>query len=351
MRLPGIYSGNHLYRMKERLEILLKKFWDGECSEAEKAELLEMLDSKTPVNRAEAWKIFQSNVKAGSPEMPEQVPVKLPSRHSYSRRLIPMGIAASLLLVFILVSRRAGVLSSTRLSPMASVPTHPELISHFNLENSPEKIRLADGSVVTLYPNSSLSYEPSFAVENRDLQLTGKAKFVVKKNPALPFKVKTADFVTTALGTIFLVDARADKRSSVKLLEGKVSIESSENRFQTVFLSAGQSFSLESTLAELAPDVRNPAEPGVAEAAQPRKTDSRNYFYFYSNSLETVFEDLAKHYGVKIHFAEEDIHNLTFSGRFNKEASLESILKIVCDLNSLEYTRDAHGDVSISLKQ
>lgn len=334
--------------MKERLEVLLKKFWDGECSDAEKAELLKMLDNEASVNRAEAWKIFKSNVKAGSSKLHL---TKLPSRHSYSRKMINIGIAASLILVFIFVSKKAGVLSPAGFSPMASAPGNPELITHINLENTPEKIRLADGSLVTLYPNSSLSHDPSYSLENRNLQLTGKAKFEVKKNPGLPFRVKTADFVTTALGTVFLVDSRTDKRSTVKLLEGRVSIESNENRFKAVFLAAGESFSLERTLASLTPEEDSSARSGVAGAPEPRKADSKNYFYFYSNSLEIVFEDLAAHYGVNIRFSEEDIHNLTFSGRFNKEASLESILKIVCDLNSLEYTRDAHGDVSISLKQ
>lgn len=339
--------------MKDRLEALLQKFWAGECSDAEKTELLKLLESQTSVNRAEAWKIFRSKVKA---DLPEEVPseprsLKLPSRHSYSRKMIHIGIAASLFLVFIFISRELGVLSPARFSPAASAPGQPELITRVNLENTPEVIRLADGSVVTLYPNSSVSYHPAYSVENRDLQLTGKAKFEVKKRADLPFKVITADFVTTALGTVFLVDSRADKRSSVKLLEGKVSIESNENRFQTVILNAGGYFSLESTLAQLAPEEKNLPGPGLTETTAPRKADPKNYFYFYSNSLETVFEELAAHYHVQIRFSEEDIHNLTFSGRFNKGASLESVLKIVCDLNSLEYTADAQGNVSISLKQ
>jgi ferric-dicitrate binding protein FerR (iron transport regulator) len=86
-------------------------------------------------------------------------------------------------------------------------------------------IRLVDGSVVTLGPQSRLRYDTEFRNGARDLYLDGEAYFTVSHQSSRPFTVYTPHSATRALGTAFLVKAYAtDLGTEVVVADGKVAL-------------------------------------------------------------------------------------------------------------------------------
>ncbi|PVM77668.1 FecR family protein [Caulobacter radicis] len=70
------------------------------------------------------------------------------------------------------------------------------------------QVRLEDGSLVSLAPESALAVE--YSAGRRDLKLVqGRAWFDVRHDPSRPFKVASRDVAAEVLGTAFEVDAEA----------------------------------------------------------------------------------------------------------------------------------------------
>ena len=84
-----------------------------------------------------------------------------------------------------------------------------------NVTDTVQSVLLKDGSLVNLYPNSSLLLMEPFVNERRDIILTGRAFFKVAKDQHRPFTVFANGFATTALGTAFTVDTKVKGMVSV----------------------------------------------------------------------------------------------------------------------------------------
>lgn len=83
-------------------------------------------------------------------------------------------------------------------------------------------VLLDDGSKVNIDANSEV--RASISRKDRDIRLlSGRANFVVSKDPSRAFRVLARDKLITALGTAFSVDLTADA-VSVILSEGEISI-------------------------------------------------------------------------------------------------------------------------------
>ncbi len=91
------------------------------------------------------------------------------------------------------------------------------------------KVVLPDSTVVWLNSGTTLTYNSSYSVNNRDLSLSGQAYLEVKKNKKLPLIVSSGDLLVKVLGTHFDVSAYPDDPSvkvfleagSVELLDSK----------------------------------------------------------------------------------------------------------------------------------
>ncbi len=110
-----------------------------------------------------------------------------------------------------------------------------------NPKKSYKKILLPDSSIVMLGSNSSISYSNVFSTIDRNIELTGKGWFKVKKN-AKPFKVYASGTITIAIGTEFYIDADDNDNIKIKLKEGKVSVElmNSKKGIQKLLLNPGE---------------------------------------------------------------------------------------------------------------
>jgi len=90
---------------------------------------------------------------------------------------------------------------------------------------STSKVLLADGSIVWLKKNSSLSYPEIFGNDERHVELKGEALFEVAKDPQHPFMIHCGDITAKVLGTSFNLKS-GESNIELKVLTGKVNLSS-----------------------------------------------------------------------------------------------------------------------------
>ena len=89
------------------------------------------------------------------------------------------------------------------------------------------QVVLPDGSKVWLNEKTHLTYSKAFGNHQREVTLEGEGYFVVAKDMARPFIVRSAHLTTRVLGTVFNFNTNSGKRHTeeVTLIEGKVRVE------------------------------------------------------------------------------------------------------------------------------
>jgi transmembrane sensor len=137
--------------------------------------------------------------------------------------------------------------------------------------------RLPDGSMITLTPGSSLSYEKDFENEQRRVILKGEAYFEVEHNPGRPFMVEAGEVRVEVTGTSFYVNMNVDSGTRVILTTGSVRVSHVSKPDAAITLKPG-----EQTLV--------PAS-GVPEP--PSVSSDENYMAWKTGKI--VFDDCALH--------------------------------------------------------
>src|SRR5690606_27544496 len=88
-----------------------------------------------------------------------------------------------------------------------------------------QRVTLADGTVVTLAPESRLRVSIHFGRGDGSLWLDGEAYIQATHNPGKPLMVHTTHGVARELGTTYVVRAYADQQYvDVAVSEGRVSL-------------------------------------------------------------------------------------------------------------------------------
>ena len=137
------------------------------------------------------------------------------------------GIAASLLVLLGLFGwYTLPTRSKQAVTCQASIATAANSLSEVvNTSSKPLSIKLPDGSAVSLYPKSRVSYDERVSGIKREVYLLGKANFNVVKNPSRPFYVYANNLVMKVIGTSFTVQAyEGTEQVRVAVRTGKVSV-------------------------------------------------------------------------------------------------------------------------------
>lgn len=126
---------------------------------------------------------------------------------------LPLALAASLVLA---LGTKQLLLGHP---PAGAFPTNAQ---HFAAGTSNRRLRLADGSILTLAPGAAVDI--TLRSDQRQIRLTsGEAYFEVVHDPARPFSVTTPFGTATDIGTAF--DVRVDPtRTLVTVAEGSVRV-------------------------------------------------------------------------------------------------------------------------------
>ena len=201
-------------------------------------------------------------------------------------------------------------------------------------------VLLSDGSVVTLNPNSRLSYPYHFNSNTRTVYLSGEAFFDVVKNPAKPFLIYANQTVTKVLGTSFLVRAYCrEKAVTVMVKTGRVSVYSQKDydrakqaglrRVEGVVLTPNQqmTYNLEENRLVKAL-VEKPAALIVNRPSREQ--------VFEDAAVAKVFSSLERTYGIKLLFDEEALAACLVNVTFNEENLMER-LEVICQTIGASY--------------
>ncbi len=188
------------------------------------------------------------------------------------------------------------------------------------------QVRLADGSVVTLNTNSTVSVRFTDKVRNIHLE-HGEALFDVAKNKARPFVVTASDAVIRAVGTSFTVRALPEKPVQVLVREGVVEVSHRD-------LRVGKIRAVADTKAVIASDA------SIAVRAVPRIEVERNLAWQYGQiSFENVrladaAQEFARYSDTKI-AVDPAVANHTITGMFptNDPAGFARVAATVLNLH------------------
>ncbi len=206
----------------------------------------------------------------------------------------------------------------------------PVLVADFEeIENKtgvPKKIKLSDGSVITLYKNSKLRYPKQFLTDHRAVYLTGRAFFNITKNPKQPFWVHTDRISTQVFGTSFMVTAES-KNAKVEVRSGRVSvytrkdIQTAKRKQQKesmgVVLTANQQASLVSK------------EDRLVKSLVSRPVAIHEYgshaFEFEDAPIGEVFDQLERTYGLQVIYDASTVKNCFITANLTDEPLFEKL--------------------------
>jgi ferric-dicitrate binding protein FerR (iron transport regulator) len=214
-----------------------------------------------------------------------------------------------------------------------------------NTTDSNQQIILADQSVITIYPKSTISYYEAFNGNERNISLAGKALFKVAKDKQRPFTVYANGIATTALGTQFTVSTLVKNRVEVKLFEGKVVVRpTGKNNYaiNEVYLLPGQLVTVNKLTQLLAVTSFENINSIAKRSQSNNKTVVGSIMLQFDNeTLLSVFEKLQVKYNIDINYDKTQIDGLYFTGSVLKTDSLKTILSIISNMNGLKYTEVA----------
>ena len=201
-----------------------------------------------------------------------------------------------------------------------------------------KQVKLPDGSELTLYSNSKLTWNRLNFENQRIVYLDGEANFDIKYNQeASKFKVKTKNEVTIIVyGTEFRFFTR-ERGSKVELNKGVIKLHYKEGKSKkTIALIPGESISLnkENKLTE-----RSTFEPS-------RNIELKKHRFTFENTpLSELKILIPEYFGLGIVIPDKEIEKLTLTGTYTGNSLNELInsLSAVTGLNFYKY----HGRIYI----
>jgi transmembrane sensor len=194
-------------------------------------------------------------------------------------------------------------------------------------------IRLADSSVVTIGPVSTIRYSAS--ATGRSVVIDGIADFNVVHDATRPFRVRAKNAVVTDVGTEFFVRAyAADSGVDVSVTSGVVAVSSASD---SVELRAGQ-------VAFVAANGRTAKV--TRASAQTLAAWVHGHLVFDEVPLSTVAEELSRWFDVQIRIPDRQLARRRMSARYN-QPTLSGVLDAIAATLPVRYQRA--GNVVIFL--
>lgn len=188
------------------------------------------------------------------------------------------------------------------------------------------KIRLADGSEITLDAGSELSFPEKFTGTVREVEFSGRGYFEVAKSD-LPFVVKAGGTQLTVYGTSFNVfySERLSLAEAV-LVEGSIGMRAGDKE---VRILPNQQIVVD--LAQGACRVNN-VDPSDYTGWM---SDS---FKYKAARLDRIANDISRWYGVDIRL-DPRLGEQTFSLEFDKTASIDWVVRALEKISDRTVTR------------
>lgn len=362
-----------------RIEYLVKKYYEGSCGVGEKKELADWLRNEPDeailkqaleriwekhedffempeaVSDRILWQIFQEQEESNTsrPSGPEQLQslleggnrvlsqkteVNLSHARSF-RWWKQVGIAASVLaLVGIagwLMSREGPGIKDVRTDSQYVVATQ---------KGSRSTVKLPDGTAVWLNVGSKLQYGAGFGEKRREVHLVGEAYFDVTHNPDVPFIIHTGAMDIKVLGTVFNVRAYPEEKTTeTSLIKGAIEVSFPGREMDKIVLHPAEKIVVENRSAKevVSADEAEGAVEEVEDGALPLLTLSRisfqpdsavtetswvyNKLLFRNKSFEEIIREMSRWYDVSFELKNREIADKRFTATFQNESAAEAL--------------------------
>ena len=331
---------------------LLQKYLAGECTEEEEKLVLEwynklianshlhLSDAERSLIEARLWNTIKTNVQQPETTRPAKV------RSIITRTWLRVSSAAAVLAIIAtaIVLYRQPVHTNNRL---ALVQPRANYDSLANTTNAEQKFQLADSSLITLQPGSTIYYPAAFTGATREVYLHGSAFFNVHHDPQKHFKVHLNNGLTTeVLGTSFNIKQNNTNRNTeVAVVTGKVLVykhteeeSATTDSANQVVLTRNKKVTFNAQRNQLiAGIVDNPLPlPASKPLNSTANTNSKEQFVFEEAELQQVLQALSDAYGIPVTSADAAIAGLHFTGDLSKH-NLFVQLEIICKSTQTTY--------------
>ena len=306
---------------------LLLKYISGDCSEGEKAIVLNWMESRPEnlreykilqkLNDIAIWNDFNAPVE-------ESVP-KPTTKNERKSRVVQFLKVAAIFLLGVLITRFVTydrkVAEPISASQVMYVPAGQRA-----------KITLEDGTKVWLNANTTLTFPNRFSLRQREVSLDGEAFFEVVSSKIRPFVVNTKNYNVKVWGTKFNLSAYSKSEIfETSLLEGAVEVLGKESNDGIVLKPNECVSSRGHSKMEVAP------------------IEDMNHFlwkrgilYFDNLSFSEVVERLELYFDVEIEVKNQHVLSYHCTGKFRTKDGIEHILKVLQLRNKFEYTFDTN---------
>lgn len=190
-------------------------------------------------------------------------------------------------------------------------------------------IELEDGTIVNLNSMSQLRYPNRFTgEENRKVTLTGEGYFKVQPNKEQPFIVTFNGMDVKVYGTEFNVKGYEKNASEVILVNGSVEVF---NQQKSLLLKPGEKATLQASTANI-------TKTNVDLYAELAWT--RNEFYYENTPIQTVVNDLMRHYNVEIRIESEELLKQSVTLYLSKDRGIDDVMSILGRNETISITKN-----------
>lgn len=183
-------------------------------------------------------------------------------------------------------------------------------------------VKLPDGTIVWLSNGTKLIYPESFQGKSREVNLEGEGYFEVEHDKNHPFVVNTGKHRIKVLGTKFAVVAYPnDNTISAELLSGRIQfdVNRGENNVCSYELKPRHSLVLEKSTGKL-------YESEIPEGYFDYWQYGR--YVFKDEAFSSLAKKINRIYNVEIVFQSEDLKDLLFTGTFNIDDNIYTLMEV-----------------------
>jgi transmembrane sensor len=283
--------------------------------------------NRPPATRVDAaWSraVSELGLDAGMRGAPESAPAIQPRSHRQTHSRNPVrtrawrAVAASVAVA----AAAAIVVTTSRTSPTTAKVEAREFTT---ARGQRLNVQLADGSTLTLGPESKVRVAEDFGATARELTLVGEAEFSVQHDASKPFRVRTANGTVEDLGTEFVIDAYPENKAmNVVVASGKVALNGTA-------LTRGQLGHLDrSGLVTVASNVDLASWFGW----------TKGHLSFHDTPAADAFTRLSRWYDLNFVLADKSLDSIPLTASFRDESSSQ-VIKVL-DL-TLRMRHEIHG--------
>ncbi len=362
--------------MNEKINILISKFLQNQCSQSEIEFLMNWINENAEhrqyfeqmktvwdgveivynpdnINSDQSWSELKSLL-----EKEKNTHIKISDKSYKNKNMsVFLRIAAIVLISFglswIVFYTYYNYYSNTKFGMLElTVP-----------KGSKSVLKLADGTTIWLNSETVVKYPEHFSSKQRDVYIEGEAFFKVSKNKEWPFKVHTSDLDIIVLGTSFNVKAYPDEGTiETTLEEGSVLIEkkSKSGKKQYISLKPNQRVTLVKEEGKLSLDMQAGNKLKDESLKESKKTPLKrkekfyldentdtqlyvawknNHLVFKNEPFESLAVKLERWYNVEIIIENEKLKEYRFTGTFENE-TIEQAIKALQLTTKFNYKFD-----------